>query len=158
MPAKAGINDFSPGDAPLASKPIPPPSLRAKRSNPSLPPAAPARHAAAPPRHAGEGRHPRLCCSNTSVNKQISQNNAERIRPGICVNLRNLRIKSYFRVSRGSEDEVKAKEFFFEKKNQKTSAPLRAVLKQPGTKTNKVFLLLFVHKKKSFLLYFPSPA
>jgi len=42
------------------------------------------------------------------------------------------------------------KKFFFEKKNQKTFAPLRAALKQPGLKTNKVFLLLFVHKKKSF--------
>jgi hypothetical protein len=43
------------------------------------------------------------------------------------------------------------KRFFFEKKNQKTFAPLRAVLKQPGSKINKVFLLLFVHKKKFFL-------
>jgi len=44
------------------------------------------------------------------------------------------------------------KQFFFEKKNQKTfSAPLRAVLKEPGSKMNKVFLLLFVHKKKCFL-------
>jgi len=30
-------------------------------------------------------------------------------------------------------------------------APLRAVLNEPATKINKVFLLLFVHKKKSFL-------
>jgi hypothetical protein len=36
--------------------------------------------------------------------------------------------------------------------NQKTFAPLRAVLQTPGTETNKVFLLLFVHKKKCFLL------
>jgi hypothetical protein len=48
------------------------------------------------------------------------------------------------------------KEFFFEKKasrpgNQKTFAPLRAVLKPPGTEINKVFLLLFVHKKKLLL-------
>jgi hypothetical protein len=43
------------------------------------------------------------------------------------------------------------KRFFFEKKNQKTFAPLRAVLHTPGTKMNKVFLLLFVHKKKFFL-------
>jgi len=51
---------------------------------------------------------------------------------------------------------VRRKKFFFEKKNQKTFfAPLRAVLKQPGTETNKVFLLLFVHKKKCFLS-FPS--
>jgi len=27
------------------------------------------------------------------------------------------------------------------------------VLKQPGSKTNKVFLLLFVHKKKFFLSF-----
>jgi hypothetical protein len=47
------------------------------------------------------------------------------------------------------------KTFFFEKKNQKTFAPLRAVLNAPGSKTNKVFLLLFVHKKKCFL---PSPS
>jgi hypothetical protein len=47
------------------------------------------------------------------------------------------------------------KKFFFEKKNQKTFAPLRAVLKHPGTKTIKVFLLLFVHKKK-FCLLLPS--
>jgi hypothetical protein len=44
------------------------------------------------------------------------------------------------------------KKFFFEKKNQKTFAPLRAVLKTPGSEINKVFLLLFVHKKKFFLL------
>jgi hypothetical protein len=51
---------------------------------------------------------------------------------------------------------VRRKKFFFEKKNQKTfSAPLRAVLKEPGSKMNKVFLLLFVHKKKCFLS-FPS--
>jgi hypothetical protein len=43
--------------------------------------------------------------------------------------------------------------FFFEKKNQKTFAPLRAVMKPPGTEMNKVFLLLFVHKKKSFLCF-----
>jgi hypothetical protein len=41
--------------------------------------------------------------------------------------------------------------FFFEKKNQKTFAPLRAALKRPGAKINKVFLLLFVHKKKGLL-------
>jgi hypothetical protein len=51
----------------------------------------------------------------------------------------------------------KSKQFFFEKKNQKTFAPLRAALTNPGSKTNKVFLLLFVHKKKRFLPYFPSP-
>jgi len=96
MPAKAGIHDFSPGDAPLISPPIPPPSLRAKRSN--------------------------------------------------------------LQVLNSTDDKVKAKQFFFEKKNQKTFAPLRAVLKQPGSKTNKVFLLLFVHKKKFFLPYLPSPA
>jgi hypothetical protein len=39
---------------------------------------------------------------------------------------------------------------FLKKSNQKTFAPLRAVLKQPGTTTNKVFMLLFVHKKKFF--------
>jgi hypothetical protein len=51
-----------------------------------------------------------------------------------------------------------SKEFFFEKKNQKTFfAPLRAVLKHPGTEINKVFLLLFVHKKK-FLLPSDCPA
>jgi len=30
-------------------------------------------------------------------------------------------------------------------------ARFRAVLKTPGTEVNKVFLLLFVHKKKFFL-------
>jgi hypothetical protein len=49
----------------------------------------------------------------------------------------------------------KFKGFFFEKKNQKTFAPLRAVVKQPGSKVNKVFLLLFVHKKK-FFFHLPS--
>jgi hypothetical protein len=44
-----------------------------------------------------------------------------------------------------------SKKFFFEKKKQKTFAPLRAVFHVPGLKTNKVFLLLFVHKKKFFL-------
>jgi hypothetical protein len=48
-------------------------------------------------------------------------------------------------------DKVISKMFFFEKKNQKTFAPLRAVLQTPGTKKIKVFLLLFVHKKKCFL-------
>jgi hypothetical protein len=46
---------------------------------------------------------------------------------------------------------MESKLFFFEKKNQKTFAPLRAVLKPPGSETIKVFLLLFVHKKKCFL-------
>jgi len=46
---------------------------------------------------------------------------------------------------------IQERKFFFKKKNQKTFAPLRAVLKHPGTETNKVFLLLFVHKKKFFL-------
>jgi len=49
-----------------------------------------------------------------------------------------------------------SKQFFFEKKNQKTFAPLRAVFHVPGSKTNKVFLLLFVHKKKSFLSLFAT--
>jgi len=41
--------------------------------------------------------------------------------------------------------------FFFEKKNQKTFLLRFArCLKRPEQKTNKVFLLLFVHKKKSF--------
>jgi hypothetical protein len=68
------------------------------------------------------------------------------------------------------------KQFFFEKKNQKTFGPLREVVKPPGalrvpmTKRplprslnraaplhkNKVFLLLFVHKKKCLLSSFPS--
>jgi hypothetical protein len=47
----------------------------------------------------------------------------------------------------------KSKKFFFEKKNQKTFAPLRVVLKPPQAQINKVFLLLFVHKKKFFLPY-----
>jgi len=69
--------------------------------------------------------------------------------------------------------QAKSKKFFFEpcmaarfrfrgvaatpsgRKNQKTFVPLRAVLKQPGTEINKVFLppggpVLFVHKKKFF--------
>jgi hypothetical protein len=51
----------------------------------------------------------------------------------ICVNLRNLRIDSFFGHS--NEKRIrKKKKFFFEKKNQKTFAPLRAVLKQHGTK------------------------
>jgi hypothetical protein len=53
--------------------------------------------------------------------------------------------------------ESEVKKFFFEKKNQKTFAPLRAMLREPGSKTNKVFLLLFVHKKK-FLLPSDCPA
>ncbi len=44
--------------------------------------------------------------------------------------------------------------FFFLKKNQKTFAPLRAVVKRPLAKIIKVFLLLFVHKKKFFLPFF----
>jgi hypothetical protein len=69
-------------------------------------------------------------------------------------------------------EKVRRKKFFFElsraarfrlrcaqssgRENQKTFAPLRAVFKAPGTEINKVFLLLFVHKKK-FFLSFPSP-
>jgi len=50
----------------------------------------------------------------------------------------------------------KGKKFFFEKKNQKTFLLRFArCWKGPSRKTNKVFLLLFVHKKKFFLL-FPS--
>jgi hypothetical protein len=45
----------------------------------------------------------------------------------------------------------KNKKFFFEKKNQKTSAPLREVLKPRGIEIIEVFLLLFVHKKQVFL-------
>jgi hypothetical protein len=37
------------------------------------------------------------------------------------------------------------------KRTKKLFAPLRAVVKHPGSKTHKVFLLLFVHKKKFFL-------
>jgi len=48
----------------------------------------------------------------------------------------------------------KAKKFFFEKKNQKTFfAPLRAVAQQPGSETNKSFLVLFF--KKELLSSFP---
>jgi hypothetical protein len=36
--------------------------------------------------------------------------------------------------------------FFFEKKNQKTFAPLRAALKHPGTKTIKVFFFFLFTK------------
>jgi len=44
------------------------------------------------------------------------------------------------------------KKFFFEKKNQKTFLLRFArCLNGPWPKTNKVFLLLFVHKKKFFL-------
>jgi len=44
------------------------------------------------------------------------------------------------------------KQFFFEKKNQKTFLLRFArCWKQLGSKIIKVFLLLFVHKKKCFL-------
>jgi hypothetical protein len=110
-----------------------------------------ARPNSAPRRHAGEGRHPRLSLIKTSVNPQITQINAERTRPEICVNLRNLRMESSFRDLNSMALTSKGKKFFFKKKNQKTFAPLRAALKMPGSKMNKVFLLLFVHKKKCFL-------
>jgi hypothetical protein len=42
----------------------------------------------------------------------------------------------------------KGKKFFFEKKNQKTFAPLRAVLNQPGTETNKSLLRSFSSEKR----------
>jgi len=46
----------------------------------------------------------------------------------------------------------KFKKFFFEKKNQKTFLLRFAwCWKRPRQKINKVFLLLFVHKKKFFL-------
>jgi len=55
-------------------------------------------------------------------------------------------------VRHGSQ--VKDQEVTFLKKVTKKPffVPLRAVVKHPGTKTIKVFLLLFVHKKKFFLL------
>jgi hypothetical protein len=49
---------------------------------------------------------------------------------------------------------IKNKTFFFEKKNQKTFAPLREQVKQPDAKMTKVFLFLFVYKKK-FSLHYP---
>jgi hypothetical protein len=46
------------------------------------------------------------------------------------------------------------KQFFFEKKNQKTFAPLRAVLKAPGTPgAKKFFAELFFKKATSSFLY-----
>jgi hypothetical protein len=53
---------------------------------------------------------------------------------------------------RGGRHE-ESKNFFFEKKKQKTFGPLRACVAPAGpTPTGiKVFLLLFVHKKKFFL-------
>jgi hypothetical protein len=44
-----------------------------------------------------------------------------------------------------------SKKFFFEKKNQKTFVNLTLCACKPEVKINKVFLLLFVHKKKAFL-------
>jgi hypothetical protein len=40
----------------------------------------------------------------------------------------------------------KVKQFFFEKKNQKTFAPLRAALQTPGTAGQKFFAELFYKK------------
>jgi hypothetical protein len=68
------------------------------------------------------------------------------------------RIKGDMRDNSHARDQHKkankSKTFFFEKKNQKTFAPLREVLKPPRAKIIKVFLLLFVHKKKFLLSYF----
>jgi hypothetical protein len=41
--------------------------------------------------------------------------------------------------------------FFFEKKNQKTFMTLAQAVPSAGTQLNKVFLLLFLQKKKAFL-------
>jgi hypothetical protein len=49
---------------------------------------------------------------------------------------------------------VEGRSSFLKKEPKNFFAPLRAVLEQPGPGTNKVFLLLFVHKKKSFLSLF----
>jgi hypothetical protein len=55
----------------------------------------------------------------------------------------------------------KRKRFFFEKKKQKTFGlrPLRVARAVPHTpaQSKKVFLLLFVHKKKSLLKLTQSP-
>jgi hypothetical protein len=42
--------------------------------------------------------------------------------------------------------------FFFEKKNQKTFAPLRAVVKPPGSPEQKFFAELFYKKATSYFL------
>ncbi len=52
-------------------------------------------------------------------------------------------------VDRTSE----SKRFFFEKKNQKTFISVIRYRFTHCAKTIKVFLLLFVHKKKSFLQF-----
>jgi len=44
--------------------------------------------------------------------------------------------------------------FFFEKKNQKTFTPSHP---RVGSKVTKVFLLLFLQKKKTFLASFQRP-
>jgi len=50
---------------------------------------------------------------------------------------------------------VKSKPFFFEKKNQKTFAPLRAcVTRTAPHQTNKVFFASFLFTKKKYLLPF----
>jgi hypothetical protein len=47
----------------------------------------------------------------------------------------------------------KDKKFFFEKKNQKTFAPLRAVVNQPGTKLVKFFCFFLFTKRSASFLY-----
>jgi len=44
----------------------------------------------------------------------------------------------------------KGKKFFFEKKNQKTFAPLRAVFNQPGTKQIKFFCFFLFTKRSPY--------
>jgi hypothetical protein len=48
--------------------------------------------------------------------------------------------------------EVRRKKFFFEKKNQKTFAPLRAVLKTPPNPGQKFFAELFYKKATACLI------
>jgi hypothetical protein len=49
---------------------------------------------------------------------------------------------------------AQSKKFFFEKKNQKTFAPLRAVVETPGPTWQKVFAELFYKKATSYLRRF----
>ena len=66
------------------------------------------------------------------------------------------------RYSEGATERVRIrKRFFFEKKNQKTSFTLKGCVwrgRRPLHRpSQKVFLLLFVHKKKSFLTFLSLP-
>jgi len=93
-------------------------------------------------------RSPVMAVKSKKVHPQISQINAKKNRNSICVNLRNLWIKIFFGFAR--EMQKVRKNFFFEKKKQKTFL-LPGDVAKSRVKTNKSFCALFSKSAAYFL-------